>query len=396
MDGLVAFTNHPKGYIVNEKVKCAKMDCKGDDFDKFESFVKSTLSGTVGHFIKSKHKVINDDTDDEIVAITGNSDNLYKQINTDREGIVIVNLDHVNDSSSSSSSHGSSLSSGNTSTNTISRLSKRPIASPAGLAENFATENIIIDLPLNNPTTRASSNPSHSMPALSASTDSIDNSIDKVDNICSKRTKLSSSVNNTENTIVGTSDEIIIIDEELTNSDTGSDVMVVGAKIPSIRQPFGSLPVERFLNDYFPQWYNPKDDLVIGPSLVHPKNSQNLHFQKLSKKIPKNAAPPTTADDDCVPLTPSETQECLWREKFLDTLEYFLKCPICYRTVHRIGQVDSYHGSKSFTHTSRLMYSTKCGHIFCNKCIDYVRKKKQCAICRKPIRDKNQYHPLYL
>lgn len=41
--------------------------------------------------------------------------------------------------------------------------------------------------------------------------------------------------------------------------------------------------------------------------------------------------------------------------------------------------------------------STKCGHVYCLKCLeDYLKLQKKCPICRQSLKRNSAYHPLYL
>uniref|UniRef100_A0A2A4K163 RING-type domain-containing protein n=1 Tax=Heliothis virescens TaxID=7102 RepID=A0A2A4K163_HELVI len=41
--------------------------------------------------------------------------------------------------------------------------------------------------------------------------------------------------------------------------------------------------------------------------------------------------------------------------------------------------------------------STKCGHVYCMKCIEgYLKVQKKCPTCRQSLKGSSAYHPLYL
>nr|PVC54555.1 hypothetical protein MACL_00003006 [Theileria orientalis] len=73
----------------------------------------------------------------------------------------------------------------------------------------------------------------------------------------------------------------------------------------------------------------------------------------------------------------------------LDDIEFLFKCPICYSTITRLRS------GKVPNENDKVIYSTKCGHLFCYECIENVRSRKECSICRKPVRDKYQYHVVF-
>ncbi|UKK02764.2 hypothetical protein MACK_002861 [Theileria orientalis] len=73
----------------------------------------------------------------------------------------------------------------------------------------------------------------------------------------------------------------------------------------------------------------------------------------------------------------------------LDDIEFLFKCPICYSTITRLRS------GKVPNENDKVIYSTKCGHLFCYECIENVRTRKECSICRKPVRDKYQYHVVF-
>ncbi|UKJ89770.1 hypothetical protein MACJ_003024 [Theileria orientalis] len=73
----------------------------------------------------------------------------------------------------------------------------------------------------------------------------------------------------------------------------------------------------------------------------------------------------------------------------LEDIEFLFKCPICYSTITRLRS------GKVPNENDKVIYSTKCGHLFCYECIENVRSRKECSICRKPVRDKYQYHVVF-
>ncbi|GFE54383.1 ring finger domain containing protein 4 [Babesia ovis] len=73
----------------------------------------------------------------------------------------------------------------------------------------------------------------------------------------------------------------------------------------------------------------------------------------------------------------------------IENIEFLFRCPICYSTIAR------FKSAKMPTENDRIIYSTKCGHMYCFDCIEGVKKRRECPICRKPIRDSKQYHVIY-
>ncbi|GFT62705.1 hypothetical protein TNCV_3096371 [Trichonephila clavipes] len=62
------------------------------------------------------------------------------------------------------------------------------------------------------------------------------------------------------------------------------------------------------------------------------------------------------------------------------------ECAICLETPDEV------------TASGKMLMSTKCGHIFCNSCIDRIfkeSKSKYCPKCRKRI-NRRQIHPIFL
>ncbi|XP_059051188.1 E3 ubiquitin-protein ligase RNF4-like isoform X2 [Achroia grisella] len=58
----------------------------------------------------------------------------------------------------------------------------------------------------------------------------------------------------------------------------------------------------------------------------------------------------------------------------------FSACPICW---DELG--------------NNPLASTKCGHVFCLKCLEqYLKIEKKCPTCRQVLKGANGYHPLYL
>ncbi|XP_026758879.1 E3 ubiquitin-protein ligase RNF4-like [Galleria mellonella] len=58
----------------------------------------------------------------------------------------------------------------------------------------------------------------------------------------------------------------------------------------------------------------------------------------------------------------------------------FSACPICW---DELG--------------SNPLASTKCGHVFCLKCLEqYLKIEKKCPTCRQALKGAKAYHPLYL
>lgn len=61
-----------------------------------------------------------------------------------------------------------------------------------------------------------------------------------------------------------------------------------------------------------------------------------------------------------------------------------VSCPIC---------MESY---SEITNNGRLIMSTKCGHIFCSRCLlDCLKNSRFCPTCRKKLNHK-QCHPIYI
>ncbi|KAK1442487.1 hypothetical protein BgAZ_300050 [Babesia gibsoni] len=76
-------------------------------------------------------------------------------------------------------------------------------------------------------------------------------------------------------------------------------------------------------------------------------------------------------------------------ESILEDVEFLFRCPICYSTIAR------FKSGKVPNNNDRVIYSTKCGHMYCFECIESVKKRRECSICRKPIKDSKQYHVIY-
>ncbi|KAM4732339.1 E3 ubiquitin-protein ligase RNF4 [Anableps anableps] len=61
-----------------------------------------------------------------------------------------------------------------------------------------------------------------------------------------------------------------------------------------------------------------------------------------------------------------------------------ISCPVC---------LDLY---SEIVESSRLVVSTKCGHVFCSQCLrDALTSSHTCPTCRKRLTSR-QYHPLYI
>ncbi|XP_034036850.1 E3 ubiquitin-protein ligase RNF4 [Thalassophryne amazonica] len=90
-------------------------------------------------------------------------------------------------------------------------------------------------------------------------------------------------------------------------------------------------------------------------------------------------------DDDDAPVVLSEAALSTLRENSRTRVTPgTVSCPVCMDTYTEI--VDS----------GRLVVSTKCGHIFCSKCLrDALRQSHTCPMCRKTLTHR-QYHPIYL
>eukprot|EP00371_Babesia_bovis_P000923 XP_001609570.1 hypothetical protein [Babesia bovis T2Bo] len=73
----------------------------------------------------------------------------------------------------------------------------------------------------------------------------------------------------------------------------------------------------------------------------------------------------------------------------IDSIEFLFRCPICYSTIARFKTAKPPSGN------DRIIYSTKCGHMYCYECIEGVKKRRECPLCRKSIRDSKQFHPVY-
>ncbi|GIX65366.1 E3 ubiquitin-protein ligase RNF4-like isoform X1 [Babesia caballi] len=75
--------------------------------------------------------------------------------------------------------------------------------------------------------------------------------------------------------------------------------------------------------------------------------------------------------------------------KFLDDIEFLFRCPICYSTIAR------FKSQKLPNDNDRVIYSTRCGHMYCFDCIEGVKKRRECPMCRKPLKDSKHYHVVY-
>lgn len=59
-------------------------------------------------------------------------------------------------------------------------------------------------------------------------------------------------------------------------------------------------------------------------------------------------------------------------------------CPVCLDT------------SQEIRSSGRQLFSTTCGHVFCNQCInDSIKTQKRCPSCRKKLTSR-QIHPLFI
>ncbi|AFZ81364.1 hypothetical protein BEWA_007730 [Theileria equi strain WA] len=75
--------------------------------------------------------------------------------------------------------------------------------------------------------------------------------------------------------------------------------------------------------------------------------------------------------------------------KILEDVEFLFKCPICYSTITR------FRSGKLPNDNDRVIYSTKCGHLFCYECIENVKKRRECSICRKKLKDSSHCHVVF-
>lgn len=129
-------------------------------------------------------------------------------------------------------------------------------------------------------------------------------------------------------------------------------------------------------------------DLTHNDSVVLVEENRQVQNQELRNQLPDSCV--LSSDDD------SETRKSnkhvaskFPRESFGDDnansgTSGTISCPICMEGYSEIMQ------------SGRLIMSTKCGHIFCSRCLhDSLKNASFCPTCRKKLSHK-QYHPIYI
>ncbi|GBE61920.1 E3 ubiquitin ligase RNF4 [Babesia ovata] len=121
------------------------------------------------------------------------------------------------------------------------------------------------------------------------------------------------------------------------------------------------------------------DDLIVGPIFWGPPAATQYprHYHANSKAM---VSAYSFVENDTRNTDPNS---------LLEDIEFLFRCPICYSTIAR------FKSGKMPNENDRIIYSTKCGHMYCFECMDGVKKRRECPICRKPIRDSKQYHVIY-
>ncbi|CDR94862.1 hypothetical protein, conserved [Babesia bigemina] len=121
------------------------------------------------------------------------------------------------------------------------------------------------------------------------------------------------------------------------------------------------------------------DDLIVGPIFWGPPAATQYPRQYHANTKAVVSAYSFVEND-----TPNNDTNSI-----LEDIEFLFRCPICYSTIAR------FKSGKMPNENDRIIYSTKCGHMYCFECMEGVRKRRECPICRKPIRDSKQYHVIY-
>ncbi|KAH0480551.1 MAG: uncharacterized protein KVP18_003083 [Porospora cf. gigantea A] len=91
------------------------------------------------------------------------------------------------------------------------------------------------------------------------------------------------------------------------------------------------------------------------------------------------------------------------RERLIQKLFSILECPVCMRQLilsPRLRDVAPADEEVSFVkdeHDTRELRVTICGHVFCKECMETTfATMKKCPICKHPLADHRDFHPLYL
>ncbi|XP_953190.1 uncharacterized protein TA08930 [Theileria annulata] len=118
------------------------------------------------------------------------------------------------------------------------------------------------------------------------------------------------------------------------------------------------------------------DDCIMGPIRWVNKSQAQFPLDYMSNRHISNAYKFFDTDSS-------------WDSKIIEDLEFLFKCPICYSTITR------FRSGKAPNENDKVIYSTKCGHLFCFECIESVKSRRECSICRKALRDRNQCHVVF-
>ncbi|KAH0471899.1 MAG: hypothetical protein KVP17_004539 [Porospora cf. gigantea B] len=91
------------------------------------------------------------------------------------------------------------------------------------------------------------------------------------------------------------------------------------------------------------------------------------------------------------------------RERLIQKLFSILECPVCMRQLilsPRLRDVAPADEEVTFVkdeHDTRELRATICGHVFCKECMETTfATMKKCPICKHPLTNRRDFHPLYL
>eukprot|EP00375_Theileria_parva_P001501 XP_764173.1 hypothetical protein [Theileria parva strain Muguga] len=118
------------------------------------------------------------------------------------------------------------------------------------------------------------------------------------------------------------------------------------------------------------------DDCIMGPIRWVDKRQAQFPFDYMSNRHISKAYKFFDTDSS-------------WDSKIIEDLEFLFKCPICYSTITR------FRSGKVPNENDKVIYSTKCGHLFCFECIERVKSRRECSICRKSLRERNPCHVVF-
>ncbi|XP_054168505.1 putative uncharacterized protein DDB_G0291812 isoform X2 [Oppia nitens] len=119
-------------------------------------------------------------------------------------------------------------------------------------------------------------------------------------------------------------------------------------------------------------------DLCIIRDVTRKRRQRNDNYQSQPQPQPIESSS-AKQSDDVVEIDPLKitTQNN-------STSRRSIKCPVCLDESYMFGVTD------------RKLVATKCGHLFCDRCIQQViRTSKVCPNCRKKV-NKGSYHPIYI